>query len=80
MLELSETHEVPWVARWLKKHNQLKHFCQKQGHTKVTFSNCGDKSLVIWARAQRRCCEIECRIEQLNAVEFNWCPSEALLI
>ena len=61
--------------QWLERYNQLKEFCQRHGHARVTYSNCEDKSLVRWVNRQRRCCKIKSRIELLNAVGFHWSVS-----
>ena len=43
-----------WEDQSLERYNQLKDFYNKNGYTKVTYSNCADKSLVNWANWQRR--------------------------
>ena len=57
--------------QWLEKHNQLKEFYQKHGHTRVTYSN-ADKSLVLWVKTQRCCCKMEKRRKMLDLIEFVW--------
>ena len=63
--------------QWLEKHNLLKEFYQKHGHTQVTSSKWSDELLVLWVLNQRSCCKMESRIKFLNAVGFVWRPSRA---
>ena len=60
--------------KWFESFNKLKDFCKKNGHTRVTLSNCNDASLVKWVRDQRRICKTKERIEMLYSIEFIWSP------
>ena len=62
--------------RWLEKYDQLKVFYQKHGHTRVTSSNCIDKSLVVWVGEQIRSCSMEDRIKLLKSIGFVFSASQ----
>ena len=66
----------PNKDQWSQKFEELKEFCNKNGHANVTPSN-ADESLARWAQNQRQVCKIEERRKMLDSIEFIWSFSEA---